>query len=276
MMRFSMFLPCALLAALVLLWAPASAFAQDLPFHADTNARELAVNPDAVPAIRFLTTTDFPPFNYTGADGALVGFNIDLAEALCETLNAVCTVQPWPWDQVSDALAENQGDALIGGLAISGQTGEKFDFSNIYLALPGRFVTRQQETSGFDPEAPDQKISVAKGGAHEEWLKTYLPDAQIVEAADEFSALGLVETGEVAAYFGDAMRASFWLNTHMQCCAFAGEPYFNPHFFGDGMAIAVNAGRGTLRKAMDYGLVRLQRSGKLDEIYLRWFPVSFY
>src|SRR5437870_589974 len=32
----------------------------------------------AIKAIRFATTDDFPPFSFTGADGRLVGFNVDL------------------------------------------------------------------------------------------------------------------------------------------------------------------------------------------------------
>ena len=34
--------------------------------------------------IRFLTETDYPPFNFTGADGHPAGFNVDLARALCD------------------------------------------------------------------------------------------------------------------------------------------------------------------------------------------------
>ncbi|MDB5538801.1 MAG: Bacterial extracellular solute-binding protein family 3, partial [Devosia sp.] len=78
------------------------------------------------------------------------------------------------------------------------------------------------------------------------------------------------------AYFGDAMRASFWLNANVGCCDFAGKPYFRPDLFGDGLAIAVPAGNDAVRQAIDYGLARLKRSGVYDELYLRWFPVSFY
>ena len=77
-------------------------------------------------------------------------------------------------------------------------------------------------------------------------------------------------------YFGDAMRASFWLNTHIDCCDFAGEPYFRPDLFGEGLAVALPAGHDAVRQAIDYGLARLKRSGVYDELYLRWFPVSFY
>ena len=46
-----------------------------------------------ISVIRFLTETDYPPFNYAGADGNLQGFNIDLARMLCEELRLACTIQ---------------------------------------------------------------------------------------------------------------------------------------------------------------------------------------
>ena len=43
--------------------------------------------------IRFLTTDDFPPFNFLNDRGQLTGFNVDLARAICAELNAPCTIQ---------------------------------------------------------------------------------------------------------------------------------------------------------------------------------------
>ena len=73
-----------------------SVHAQALPYHADPSARDIAPGLAAVPAIRFLTTADFPPFNYRDADGQLIGFNVDLARAICEDLSIACTIQAWP------------------------------------------------------------------------------------------------------------------------------------------------------------------------------------
>ena len=43
--------------------------------------------------IRFLTETDYPPFNFAGADGTPAGFNVDLARMICEEIKVACTVQ---------------------------------------------------------------------------------------------------------------------------------------------------------------------------------------
>ena len=266
------------LAALLILFAAGGAQAQALPYHTDPSAREIAPNLSAVPSIRFLTTADFPPFNYRDADGQLIGFNVDLARRLCEELSLACTIQAWPWEQAARALEDNQGDALIAGLAITPENGERFDFSSIYLALPARFVTRLAEAQNFDPltSLAGKRVAVRRGSTHAEFLRRYVVDAEPVEFDTEPAGLEALEAGDVEAWFGDAMRASFWLNDNIGCCDFAGEPYFRPDLFGEGFAVTVRAGQDAVRQAIDYGLVRLKRAGVYDEIYLRWFPVSVY
>lgn len=46
-----------------------------------------------ISVIRFLTETDYPPFNFAGPDGNPQGFNVDLARLLCEELKVACTIQ---------------------------------------------------------------------------------------------------------------------------------------------------------------------------------------
>jgi polar amino acid transport system substrate-binding protein len=263
------------LAAGMLAASPAGA--QSLPNHVDPSAREIVPNMASVPAIRFLSTADFPPFNYRDASGELIGFNIDLARAICAELTVACTIQAWPWDQAANALADNQGDALLAGLALTPENGERFDFSSIYLAFPARFVTKASAVAGFSPNGLTGKsVAVRKGTTHEAFLKRNLSTARVAEYGTELEALAAVSEGKADAYFGDAMRASFWLNQNPDCCDFAGEPYFRPDLFGDGLAAAVPAGHDAVRQAIDAALVRLKRSGVMDELYLRWFPVSYY
>lgn len=262
------------LATLFALTTPA--FAQLLPHHADPDAREMLPGTQ-IPAIRFLTTPDFPPFNYRDTNGELIGFNIDLARRICAEVDVACTIQAWPWDQAANALAESQGDALIAGLAMTPENAERFDFSSVYLALPGRFVTQSENIEGFRLDSLDeQRVAVRTGSAHAQFLSRYLPDAEQVGFDGELEALEALKSGSVDAYFGDAMRAAFWLNDNLACCGFAGDAYFRPNLFGEGLTVAVPAGNDPVRHAIDWALVRLQENGALDELYLRWFPVGFY
>lgn len=263
--------------ALALASLATPAFAQTLPYHSDPSAREVLPSLNAVPAIRFLTTADFPPFNYRDSSGELIGFNIDLAKRICAEVNVACTIQAWPWEQAGNALADSQGDALIAGLAMSDESGARFDFSSTYLALPGRFVTRAPDIGLFDAnQLAGKTIAVRAGSSHETFLTRYLPAVTTLPFDSEIDALVAMRDGEADAFFGDAMRASFWLNDNLDCCGFAGDAYFRPQLFGEGLAVAVPAGRDAVRHAIDWALVRLKDNGALDELYLRWFPVGFY
>jgi polar amino acid transport system substrate-binding protein len=267
----------ALLALIVLAFGLDAASAQTLPYHSDPTAREIVPNLSAVPNIRFLTTADFPPFNYRDKSGELVGYNVDLARAICGDLKITCTMQAWPWEQAGKALEDGQGDALIAGLAMTNANGALYDFSDIYLMLPGRFVTPKDGAANFDPRALAGKtVAVRKGSAHEEFVRRYLPDAKLAEFDSETAALEAVHDKKADAYFGDAMRASFWFIDNPDCCSFAGQPYFRPDLFGDGFSIAVATGHDAIRQAIDYSLARLKKDGTLDELYLRWFPIGFY
>ncbi len=266
-----------LAAVLIGLCGPGAAAGQALPRHFDPNARQASQTPTGLPALRFLTTSDYPPFNYRDPGGTLVGYNVDLAQAICDELGIVCTLQVWPWDQAADALADNQGDALIGGLALTTETAVRFDFSAVYLRFPARFVTANGEMADFSPEAlAGRKLAVRAGSEHQGFAMRYLPETRLIGAANEFDALDLVRSGVADAYFGDALRAAFWLGQNSGCCTFAGEAYFRPDFFGQGLAIAVTEGRREVTEALDTALERLEKSGKLDELYLKWFPVGFY
>jgi len=254
-----------------------AANAQVLPNHFDPTARQDMPDPGAVTAIRFLTTDDFPPFNYRSPGGKLVGFNIDLARSVCQVLDVTCTIQVWPFKQAGDALSDNQGDVLLAGLAINAKNGARFDFSQIYLMFPARFVTRLINVAGFDANALDQRVIAVRKGSNQALFAThYLMGIKLKEFKTEIEALEAVANGAAYAYFGDGLRASFWLNDNPGCCAFAGQAYFRPDLFGEGLAAAFPANRNIVRRAFNSALVRLKRNGTLDELYLRWFPVSFY
>ena len=142
-----------------------------------------------MPSIRFLTTADFPPFNYRDKTGELIGYNVDLARAICADLEIACTIQAWPWEQAGKALEDGQGDALIAGLAMSPENGALFDFTNIYLMLPGRFVMAKGAAAPFDPtQLAGRSVAARKGSAHATFVSRYLPGVRLEEFDTEIAA----------------------------------------------------------------------------------------
>jgi polar amino acid transport system substrate-binding protein len=232
--------------------------------------------------LRFLTTVDFPPFNFLDSDGQLTGFNVDLARAICAELDILdkCQIQGLPFGELGAALDKGEGEAVIAGLAITQESREEFAFSRPYLRFPARFVM-PKPTALSEPiynKITGLRIGVMAGSAHERMLRAYFPDAKPVTFTRQDWLYESLRDRKIDGAFGDGMRFSFWLagTDSKGCCRFAGGPYLAPEYLGEGMAIAVTKDDFPLAEAFDYALREITVKGKFAELYLRYFPVSFY
>jgi polar amino acid transport system substrate-binding protein len=63
--------------------------------------------------VRFVTESDYPPFNFYDEDGILAGFNVDVARAICQELDTACDIKVKPWDELFLALQRGEADAAI-------------------------------------------------------------------------------------------------------------------------------------------------------------------
>jgi len=231
-------------------------------------------------AIRFLTEEDYPPFNFKGPGGQPIGFNIDLARAICTELGLTCTIQVRRFDTLLAALAENKGDAVVASLAITPETRKQADFTDRYLRTPARFVAKQDfPPDDVTPESiGGRRVAVVAGSAHEAYLRAFFAETAIQSQPSLESALMVLKRGEADLVFGDGIALAFWLNgTGSEgCCAFRGGPFAESLYLGEGIGIAVKRGNDTLRQAIDHALFRLWEKGIITDLYLRYFPVGFY
>lgn len=230
--------------------------------------------------IRFLTEDNYPPFHFRGPNGLPIGFNVDVARAICEELSVTCTVQVRRFDMLLGALEAGAGDAVIASIAITPETRAKADFSDRYYRTPARFAARKD--FGLTDVSPEliagKSVAVVAGSAHEAYIRTFFAETAIRSFPDAASAFEAVKSGTADLAFGDGIALSFWLNgtDSAGCCSFRGGPYTEPRFFGEGVGIAVKPGNEVLMRALNYALYRLWERGVFTDLYLRYFPVGFY
>lgn len=230
--------------------------------------------------IRFLTEDDYPPFDFKGPGGQPIGFNVDLARAICSELKLTCTIQVRRFNTLLDALEKNQGDAVVASIASTPENRKHADFTDPYYRTPARFVARKEMPFGdITPEGiAGRRVAVVAGSAHEAYLRNFFPETAIHSYPDVETALAALKRAETDLMFGDGITIAFWLNGtgSGSCCVFRGGPFTESRYFGDGIGIAVRHGNDTLRRALNYALFRLWEKGTYTDLYLRYFPISFY
>jgi len=272
-------LSVALLALLAMLaLAPCAAFAQDpepkAPEAADTG------EPTRRVVVRFLTESDFPPFNFYDEDGVLVGLNVDVARAICLELNTACDIKVRPWGELLLALQRGEADAVIASHAVTPQALAAVDFTDRYFHMPGRFAGKPSgEPVEMTPEGLEGKrIGVAKNTAHEAFLKAFFRSSAIRSYESTELARDALLQNEVEFVFDDGVSLVYWLHgtASKRCCELKGGPYLEPKFFGDGIAIAVPKADQQIKTLINGALARLRGNGRLDEIVERYFPIKVY
>ena len=231
-------------------------------------------------AIRFLTDSDYPPFNYYDEDNVLTGFNVDIARAVCLELAAACDIQVRPWPELLPALQRGETDAVIASHAISASTLRFVDFTDRYYHTPALFAGKR--STGRIDATPDglegKKIAVAKASAHEAYLRAFFRDSSIRAFDTAELARDALITGATELLFDDGISLAFWLNgtASKACCEFKGGPFGEPKYFGDGVAIAVSRDDPQLKSLINAALRRLRESGRYEELVLRYFPLRAF
>ncbi len=246
------------------------------------DARRRPDRPDLsrLTGIRFLTEIDYPPFNYAGPDGNPAGFNIDLARMICEEIKVQCTIQMRRFDTLLDALASNQGDAVVASIMSTPDIRKRVDFSDPYYRTPARFVALKDAAieDALPEKLEGKRVAVVAGTAHEAYLRALFTEVEVKPYSTAEAARNALRKGEADLLFGDGISLSFWLNgtDSAGCCVFRGGPFMESRYFGEGIGIAVRRGNDLLRGAINWALFRLWEQGKFTDLWLRYFPVSPY
>jgi octopine/nopaline transport system substrate-binding protein len=91
--------------------------------------------------IRIGTEGAYEPWNFTDSAGNIVGAEIDLANNLCERMNAECTFVQQDWDGIIPALTQGKYDVIMAGMSVTDERKKTISFSKAYMTEPARFFT---------------------------------------------------------------------------------------------------------------------------------------
>ncbi len=221
----------------------------------------------------------YPPFNNLEADGSLVGFDIDIAKALCEEMNAECEFVTQDWDGIIPALQAGKFDAIIASMSITPERMEKVDFSNKYYNTPPAIAApKDTDITGVTKEdLAGKAIGVQGSTTHSNYSEaTYTDsDVKLYPTADEYK-LDLAN-GRLDAVNDDIIVLQDWLDSEDgACCKIVGtiEPVEEIH--GPGAGIAVRKGETELAEKFNAAIEAIRANGTYKEINDKYFDFDAY
>ena len=230
----------------------------------------LALSAQAAEKIRFASSATYPPFESLNHENQLVGFDIDLAKALCQQMKAECTFTNNAFDSLIPSLKFRRYDAIISGMDITAERSKQVDFTQPYYANSAIVIARKGQFSDF-AALKGKRLGVENGTTHQKYLQEKHPEVTVVAYDSYQNAILDMKNGRLDGVFGDSAVVNQWLKSSNDL-ATVGEHVTDADYFGTGLGIAVRKGNTALRDRFNHALAELKANGRWQQINQQWFP----
>jgi polar amino acid transport system substrate-binding protein len=266
---------------------PAPAPAEPAPAPAEPAPAEPAPAP-AAPAtegaapsqLKIGTEGAYPPFNNLTPDGKLVGFDIDIANALCTEMKVTCEFVTQDWDGIIPALQASKFDAIIASMSITDERKKQVDFTQKYYNTPSALAGPKDSTvTAVTKEGLAGKtVGVATSTTHFNYASQNFTDSTIKGYPSSQEFLLDLANGRLDAVEDDISVLEEWLKTpDGACCKLLGQPSPQPiEIFGEGAGIAVRKGETDLVNKLNTAIKAIRANGEYKKINDKYFTFDVY
>ena len=215
--------------------------------------------------LTFAMEPSYPPFETTNEKGEIIGFDVDIANAICKEIQASCSFKSLSFDGLVQAVKQKRIDGVISAMDITEARSKQVLFSDAYYDSSASFIALKSKADLNTAK----NVGVQNGTTFQQYVvaeaKQYAPKAY---NSIQDSILDL-KNGRIDLIFGDTAVLADMLSKETDL-TFVGEKVTNPKYFGNGLGIAINKGNKDLVDELNKGLAIIKANGEYQKIYDKW------
>lgn len=215
--------------------------------------------------LTFAMEPSYPPFETTNEKGEIIGFDVDVANAICQEIQATCKFKSETFDSLIPSLKAKRFDAAISAIDITDARAKQvlfsdayYDSSASYVALKGKATLESAKNIGVQNGTTFQQYTVAE-------TKQYSPKSY----ASLQNAILDLKSGRIDIIFGDTAVLADIISKEPEI-QFIGEKVTNKKYFGNGLGIAMHKSNKDLAAKLNKGLAAIKANGEYQKIYDKW------
>ncbi|MBE6071333.1 MAG: amino acid ABC transporter substrate-binding protein [Clostridium butyricum] len=216
----------------------------------------------------------FVPMGFKDENGELVGFDVELAKAVCEKLDKKYKFQAIDWSMKETELNSGNIDLIWNGYSISDERKEKVEFSKAYLdnkqiivTLANSDINVKVDLEGKKVGAQNQSTAVDAVKADESNIIEKFDGGELVTFENNNDALMDLEAGRLDAIVVDEILARYYIEAR------GSEKYkvLEENFGDEQYGVGIRKGDKEFVEAFNKALDEVIADGKATEISEKWF-----
>lgn len=221
--------------------------------------------------LRIGMTGDQPPYSMTSKSGELMGFEVDLATLLAESMGLKLTLVQLPFGELLPSLEAGKIDAVMSGMTITPERNMNALFVGPYMISGKTILTKASTLESLNEHSEINQSSITlaalQGSTSQTFCTLVLPDAQLTLAKTYDDAVELLLTDKVMAVVADyeICQVTMLRNADKDLAALDTPLTIEPI----GMAISRDA--FLLENIINNYFSSLQMVGALDLLEEKWF-----
>ncbi len=232
-----------------------------------------------IKSVKMGTEGAYPPFNSVDKDGKLVGFDIDIGNALCDAMKVKCEWVTSDWDGIIPALLAKKFDTILASMSITEERKKKISFSGKYYNTPAKFVAMKGAGLTISKDGLKGKtIGVQSSTTHESFLRgEYEGIVEIKTYGTQDEANLDLASGRVDAVLADSVAMLDWLNSDAgKGAEHVGPSFVEQKYFGEGAGIGVRQDDNELREMLNAAIKQILADGTYKKINDKYFDFDVY
>jgi polar amino acid transport system substrate-binding protein len=221
-------------------------------------------------ALRVAVSADRPPLNLKDRNGAIVGFEVDIVQALATAMGLELSLVEVPFADLIASLESDRADLAISGLTMTPERNARVAFAGPYYVSGMSVLARSQAiTDVEDPAALDlaeRRYAAVTGSTSAKFIADVLPRAELVSVGDYDAGIQMVIDGRVDALFADHLACSVAVWRHPE----AGLSTLATPWTVEPLGIAVPSDAPLLLNLVQNYLATLDHTGLLAGYRAKW------
>jgi arginine/ornithine transport system substrate-binding protein len=230
----------------------------------------------AADTVRIATNPPYRPMEYTKPNGKMVGFDIDLGNALCKQAGLKCTWSDQSWNGIIPGLMAHKYDAIMSSMTITKRRAQHVLFSHPYIIVPSAFFAPKDSPIHKinATTLKGKKIGVQRGTVQDDYVTAkYGGVATINRYANADGVTEDMATGRLdVAFFDSITGVSALIDKHPGKYHQVGKLISKPKkYFGSGFGIAFRKDEKSLAAKFNKALAALMKNGTYAKIFNKYF-----
>ncbi len=226
------------------------------------------------PVLRVAVEGYYSPFAYKDkTTGALTGFDYDMAQALCRSMNRTCEIQAVPFDDILPRLQRNELDMAVAGMGRTPEREKVVLFSERYYRASNVFLGLGSVALPAGGSLTGKRLGAQGGTFQETYLRKEYSDATILTFTNHDEAINALRAGKVDLVFLDSLVAYHHMrNDDDDIVDVVGSPVM----MQEDSRIVLRKELEKERKAVNQAITDLRRTGEYDSLSRKYFEFSIY